>query len=181
MIARLTQSVSYWIGLISKPGMVGIALIVVAAALAASVVGPQQQRIAQLEAEIERLRRAPPAAPVEPVETEEGRIENFYRSLPQAGSTPDWLQKVYDAAGSNGVVLEQGEYVVLSNPNAKVEQYRLIFPVKGSYPQLRRFAAGALESVPALALESAMFKRDKIADGAVDAKLTFLLYLERDR
>lgn len=179
MIARLTQSVSYWIGLISKPGLVGIALIVIAAALAASVVGPQQQRIAQLEAEIERLRRAPP--PAEPVETEEGKVENFYRSLPQSASTPDWLQKVYDAASSNGVVLEQGEYVALSNPNAKIEQYRLIFPVKGSYPQLRKFATGALESVPALALESAMFKREKIADGAVDAKLTFLLYLERGK
>lgn len=179
MISRLAQSVAYWAGLVGRPGLAGLALLAVAVALTVSVVAPQQERIGQLETEIERIRLAPPQPAVEPVETQEVKVENFYRNLPETATTPDWMQKIFDAASKNGVVLEQGEYLVLANPNAKLEQYRLTFPVKGTYPQLRKFVAGALESVPALALESATFKREKIADGAVEARIAFLLYLER--
>jgi hypothetical protein len=181
MMASLVQQVRYWLGLVGQPGLVGIALMVAAVALAASVVLPQQERIAKLEQDIERTRRAPPAIEIAPPETPEVKVEKFYRNLPQSTTTPDWLQKVFDAASINGVVLEQGEYILLSNPNAKLEQYRIIFPLKGAYPQLRKFTAAALEAVPALALESLLFKREKIADGSVDAKITFLLYLERTR
>lgn len=178
MMASLVQQVRYWLGLVGQPGLVGIALMVAAVALAASVVLPQQERIAKLEQDIERTRRAPPAIEIAPPETPEVKVEKFYRNLPQLTTTPDWLQKVFDAASINGVVLEQGEYILLSNPNAKLEEYRIIFPLKGAYPQLRKFTAAALEAVPALALESLLFKREKIADGSVDAKITFLLYLE---
>ncbi len=181
MMASLIQQVRYWLGLVGQPGLAGIALMVAAVALAASVVLPQQERIAKLEQDIERIRRAPPAIEIAPPETQEVKVEKFYRNLPQSTTTPDWLQKVFDAASINGVVLEQGEYILLSNPNAKLEQYRIIFPLKGAYPQLRKFTAAALEAVPALALESLLFKREKIADGSVDAKITFLLYLERTR
>ena len=136
---------------------------------------------AQITDLIERIRSAPPKPETAPPETAEVKVEKFYRSLPQSGTTPDWLQKVFESAAANGVTLEQGEYILLSNPNAKIEQYRIIFPLKGSYPQLRRFTVGALEAVPALALESLLFKREKIADGSVDAKITFILYLERAR
>lgn len=179
MIANVMQHIRYWLGLVGRPGLVGLALLVVAAVLLGSVVLPQQARVAQLEQQIERIRLAPPESATAPPETDELKVEKFYRSLPRSATTPDWLQKIFDAASSNGVVLEQGEYILLSNPNAKIEQYRIIFPLKGTYPQLRKFTAGALEAVPALALESLLFKREKIADGSVEAKITFLLYLER--
>ena len=179
MISKLAQGIAYWAGLVGRPGLVGLALLAVAVALAVSVVAPQRERIGQLETEIERIRRAPPQPVAEPVETQEVKVENFYRNLPESATTPDWMQKIFDAAARNGVVLDQGEYVVLANPNAKIEQYRLTFPVKGTYPQLRKFVAGSLESVPALALESATFKREKIVDGAVEARIAFLLDLER--
>lgn len=179
MIAKLAQGVAYWAGLVGRPGLVGLALLAVAAALTVSVIGPQQERIGQLQGEIERIRLAPPPPPAEQVETQEAKVESFYRNLPETATTPDWMQKIFDAAAKNGVVLEQGEYVVLANPNVKLEQYRLTYPVKGSYPQLRKFVAASLEAVPALALESATFKRDKIADGGVEARIAFLLYLER--
>lgn len=179
MMAIAMQNIRYWLGLVGRPGLAGIALLVIAAALIASVVMPERERVARLEQEIERIRRAPPEPEVALPETQEVKVEKFYRSLPQSATTPDWLQKIFDAAAANGVLLEQGEYILLSNPNAKIEQYRIIFPLKGTYPQLRRFTAAALEAVPALALESLLFKREKIADGSVDAKITFLLYLER--
>lgn len=179
MIGTALQHIRYLLGLVGRSGLVGLVLLVVAAALAGSVVVPQQERISMLEREVSRIRSAPAEPQVTPPETQEVKVENFYRRLPESATTPDWLQRVFDAASSNGVVLEQGEYILLSNPNAKLEQYRLIFPLKGTYPQLRGFAANALEGVPALALESVQFKREKIADGAVEAKITFLLYLER--
>ena len=180
MMATMLQHIRYWLGLVGRSGVVGIALLVVAAALVGSVVVPQQERVSELEQEIESLRRAPATeTEVALPESQELSVEKFYRSLPQSATTPDWLQRIFDAASTNGVVLEQGEYILLSNPNAKLEQYRIVFPLKGTYPQLRKFTAGALEAVPALALESLLFKREKIADGSVDAKITFLLYLER--
>lgn len=180
MMAAVIHHIRYWLGLVGRSGLAGIALLVVAAVLIGSVVVPQQERVSKLERDIERIRSAPPK-PETPPETAEVKVENFYRSLPQSGTTPDWLQKIFETAAANGVALEQGEYILLSNPNAKIEQYRIIFPLKGTYPQLRKFTVGALEAVPALALESLLFKREKIADGSVDAKITFILYLERAR
>lgn len=181
MISTVMQHLRYWLGLVGRPGLVGIALLVIAAALVGSVVVPQRERVAKLEQDIELMRRAPPETETALPETQQVKVEKFYRSLPQSATTPDWLQKIFDSASNQGVVLEQGEYILLSNANAKIEQYRIIFPLKGTYPQLRKFMAGALEAVPALALESLLFKREKIADGSVDAKITFLLYLERAR
>ena len=60
MMATVMQHIRYWLGLIGRPGLVGIALLVIAAALVGSVVVPQQERVAKLEQDIERIRRAPP-------------------------------------------------------------------------------------------------------------------------
>ena len=55
---------------------------------------------------------------------------------------------------------------------------RITLPVKGSYPQIRRFAAAAMAALPTLSLQSAQLRRDKIGDDRVEGRLVFVLFME---
>jgi hypothetical protein len=52
-----------------------------------------------------------------------------------------------------------------------------MFPLRGTYPQVRRFVAAALARVPHLALDTIQFERSKVGEAVVNAKVTFVLYL----
>lgn len=178
MMDDATRTLKYWMGLMSRTGLAGLALLAMTMGTLVSVVLPGQRHQSQLEERVEQLKTAPITTntPAPPPETQ---LAGFYRAFPKGGTTPDWLQKIYDAASSHGLSLDQGEYILLSDGAAKLDQYRIVFPVKGTYPQLRSFSDEVLRAVPAIALEAVSFKREKVADGSVEARLTFLLYLER--
>jgi len=50
--------------------------------------------------------------------------------------------------------------------------------VRGSYPQIRRFIAAALNEVPIASLEGVVFQRDKVSEGVVEANVTLTLHLQ---
>ena len=58
-------------------------------------------------------------------------------------------------------------------------RYQFTLPVRGTYPQIRKFVDGALADVPALSLDSIQFERRKIGDATVDAKLKLVVFLGR--
>lgn len=177
-MSGLGPQLRYWFGLVGKPGLIGLVLLAAAVGIAASVVLPGERRIDSLAADLERARTAPPPVEEPQVQPVDAQLASFYQTFPKAGSTPDWLQRIYAAAEANQIVLDQGEYVLISDGKGRLDQYRIIFPLKGAYPQLRKFTAEVLREVPASALEAMQFKREKIADGQVDARITFLLYVE---
>lgn len=115
-----------------------------------------------------------------PISTEE-QLAQFYNVLPEASGAvlADAVAKMVALAQVEALVLEQGSYRLASDGAVPLVRFEMVFPVKTSYPQLRRFLRKALQDMPTLALESVNFSRPTIADASVDAQLRFTLYVRK--
>jgi hypothetical protein len=105
------------------------------------------------------------------------QLNDFMAFFPTADTTSQWLGLVYAAAEKEGIQLAQGTYKVRGDSGVGLMAYQVTLPVRGAYPQIRRFIGQVLTDVPAASLESIAFQRERSADGAVDAKLVFTLHL----
>jgi Tfp pilus assembly protein PilO len=105
------------------------------------------------------------------------QLDTFYRFFPIRASISDSMARLYSAAASQGLSLDQGDYHLSNHRDAKLARYNIVLPVKGSYMQIRKFVAQALTDIPNLSLDSITFNRQKIEDASVEAQLNFTLYL----
>jgi hypothetical protein len=105
------------------------------------------------------------------------QLTAFYHFFPTQENLLDQLGKIYAAAESQNLMLEQGEYNIVDEIDAKLIRYSIELPVKGDYLQIRKFIKKSLLDVPNLALESVYFTRQKIDDPHVSSKIHFILYV----
>ena len=159
-------------------GILGLGLLVFIGGFYFSALYPEQLRLADMRQEIakarsERSARADAAAPNSPAD----RLAAFYGVFPKPRDLPDLLEKVFAAAKQQTLKLEQGEYRVVRDNAGGLNQFQLTLPVRGSYPQIRKFVDGALIDVPTLSLDSIQFERQKVGDASVDAKVKLVVYL----
>jgi hypothetical protein len=160
------------------PGVLGLGLLVFICGFYLSTIYPEQLRLADLRQEIakarsERLARPDADGPKTPMD----KLAAFYGAFPRPTALPDLLEKVFAAAARQTLKLEQGEYRVIRDSAGGLTQFQLTLPVRGSYPQIRKFVDGALIDVPTLALDSIQFERQKIGEASVDAKVKLIVYL----
>ena len=164
-------------------GAGGLLLILIALVVAATQMMRFQARIdktdrqiAQVTSQLESARQTPTRSlPITPAQ----QLEAFYQPFPPGASVPDWLAKIYALADEQQLVLEAGDYVLNHAETGRLDKFTITLPVRGSYPQLRRFIRAALMTAPALALERIDLKRDNVAQGSVEARIVFLLFLEK--
>lgn len=107
------------------------------------------------------------------------QLDEYYRFFPPARSAPQWLEKMIALAGNRGLSLDQGEYHVAPDKVGRLVSFRMTLPVRGEYPQIRRFLADLQAGLPVVALEKVQFERQNIADPAVEARIGLVLYLGR--
>ncbi len=158
----------------------GLAVLAFAAVFYFSALRPGEARLQHLWERAARVRQqAARHSAADAPKTPADKIAAFYRAFPPPSVLPDLLDKIFEAARAQGVKLDQGEYRVAKDASGMLTQYEIIFPVKGTYPQMRRFAAAALTAVPTLSLESIKFERKKVGDAVLDAKVRFIVYLGR--
>jgi len=159
------------------PGILGLALLIAIGGFYVSTLAPQQLRIDELRKEAVHLRQranqSNNAAPQAPAE----KLAAFYAFFPPSTDLPDLLGKIFDAAKRQSLALEHGEYRPLKDSVGNLMRYQFTLPVRGSYPQIRKFVDVALAEVPALSLDSIQFERRKIGEATVDAKLKLVVFL----
>lgn len=102
----------------------------------------------------------------------------FMATLASKKDMPELIKSVFAEAQKSGLTLTQAEYKLSYQQDGGYYTYQMLAPVKGAYPELRRFVDGVLIAVPAAALEEVWFKRDGIASGTAEAKLRFVFYLK---
>jgi hypothetical protein len=56
----------------------------------------------------------------------------------------------------------------------------MTLPVRGSYTDVRGFVNDVLDTVPAIALEELVLKRESVDEPELEAQVRFLLYLGAD-
>ena len=181
-IRLIGRRLTFWLRHLGWPGIIGLALLLGAIGYLFAIIMPAIEQghqtralIAQATLKLQAADRADKDKIASPAE----QLAGFYRAFPRETSIPDWLGKIYAIAEQQRLDLETGEYSLIQVKSSRLDQFRIVFPVKGNYPQIRKFIGAALATAPALALDSLTLKRDKVGDATVDGRIVFLLYLEK--
>ncbi len=174
-VARPLDWLAYVAARLGWPGLAGLGLLLAALAGDHFLVLPLQDRVADLEARVDRLSRAPRPAKAE--ETERERAERFADSLPLSADAPEAVARLFAAATHAGLRLEQGGYRPVAGSAGGPARYQITLPVSGDYPAIRGFLAEALERQPTLALDGLTLSRESIASPEVKARLNLTFYL----
>lgn len=181
-MSRLSRSIGRRLGRLGLPGVAGIGLWAMAAMLYFSAVLPAQQRLDEVRLDAaslqQRIARAGRLLAAGERPTSE-QLAEFYRAFPDERSSPDWIGQIAATARSCGLSIDQGEYRPSRDKVGKLTQIQMTLPLRGEYHQIRQFLARTGAKVPIASLEQVQFERQKVGDSLVDAKIRFVLYLER--
>jgi Tfp pilus assembly protein PilO len=173
--------VRYGLRQLSAMGVVGLALLIAAAVLWLNLDNSARQERQSLQRRLQvigvQLTQGD-ATGGDAFASQEEQLQGFYAALPSRNAIPENLKRIFRAADKNALVLNVGEYTQVQVSNERIGRYRVTFPVKGSFPQILLFIDKVLRENATIALESAAFKRDKVDDAAVEAKLVFLIFVD---
>lgn len=170
MNAPLRQWGPYLLSRLGPAGSAGLILLIAAAVLNPLLVQPRQEVDRQLEAQLARQSRSAQAAPlaIKPRDSLNG--------LASAAQVPEAVAHLFAAAEDAGVLLDKGDYRLVSDKAGGVRQYQITLPLTGSYPILRAFINDALQQ-PGLALDSLKLGRATVETDQLEAQLQLTLYV----
>ncbi len=109
------------------------------------------------------------------------QVASFYRLFPQDRNLPQSMEKIFVAAESNGLALQQGDYKVIRSKEGGMVGFQMNFPVKGDYPQIRKYLVTLLADNPTLSLQQVQFKRKRIGEATVEANVSLVLFMLEQR
>lgn len=168
------------------PGLAGAALLLLALGYALLGLLPARQALANMERQLSADRAqlasaaATPSAPGKPASgASSAQLEDFRRNLPAQLDATGAIDRIYALAQQEGIALARGEYALGLDPKTRLARYQVLLPVRGSYPQLRRFLHGLQAQLPALALEEVDLQRKQIVDSELEGRIRMTLYLAR--
>jgi Tfp pilus assembly protein PilO len=178
---RLAWSLKRGLIRLRWPGLLGAALLAVAAGFALFAVQPAREHLRVLEAQRADLSARDKGAQqsAEPP-TQRGQLANFYAFFPLTEAVPEMLGKMQRAAQRNDLTLAKGEYKLSQERDFHLASYQITLPVSGGYAQVRGFVNDVLDAVPAAALDELTLKREAINDDALEARVRFTLFLGRE-
>ncbi len=156
----------------------GVALAILAAGFVASNLMPLQADVTALRDRVQRLEmRAGNQPPIVEAGRPDARVTAFYEQLPAAEQAPEVVRRLHSYASDAGLVLERGEYRPLPDPSGRLMRYQVVLPVKGSYPQVKRFLAQAMHDTPGLALDAISMQRGQGGSPALEVQLRFTVFM----
>jgi hypothetical protein len=178
-VGRLARAARRGLKLLGWPGVAGVGLLVFCGAAYLSAVAPAHrameqahQRALLLQGKTGRegggLRTAP-----------DEQLAAFYKFFPSGMSEPDWLEQIYQAAKEQDLALDRGDYRPVRERVGRLTRYQVTLPVRGSYPQIRKFLAAVLSEVPIVSLDGVDFARQKIGEDTVEARVRLSLFLRQ--
>lgn len=179
---RVNWTSRRWLRHIGWPGVLAIGILAMCPAFYFSAILPEQTRLDAARHSADRLHEQfvlASVSPNGPALSPEDQLAEFYHRFPVEGCSPQWLEKLVALAANRGLSLNDGEYKAMHDKVGKLVRYQMTLPVKGEYPQIRKFLTDLPGALPAVALENVQFERQKIADTNVEAKIRLVLYMER--
>lgn len=156
-------------------GASGAGLVLFGLVFMVSTLLPQQRELGTLEQQLHQLRGPHTAA-----ETAPARLDRFVHNLPRRADLPKVLGQVFGIAQASSVVLDRGHYELVPLRDGGFVEYRMSFPVKGRYTDIRHFIDGVLVQVPSVAVDGMRIERKAVGDGEVSADLRFAVILKGD-
>lgn len=160
----------------------GTVLIAAALLLHGLAVRPLERRVLALQAQ----RQAPRDGMLERLgddlarqDSPRAQLDSFYAYFERDEALTDRLARVHTIARSLGIEIKRADYRLSSQPQRRLDRYQMSVPIQASYPTLRAFVTTVLRELPTLSLEQIQLQRKDVADGAVEAQVSFTFYLAR--
>lgn len=161
---------------LGKPGIAALLLTWLTAGVVTLLIIPVKQGIADKEKRLHLLSRlkASPAAPSDP--TAAAMVQ---QALLSERMFPDQLDRLMQYASDQGLQLNDGQYAVTlrEQGQGEVVSYEVTLPLRGSYPQIRRFLAALLAREQGVALLDVQFRRAKVSDPVLEAVVRLAYFL----
>lgn len=164
------------------PGLAGLALLLLALVYGLAGLLPDWQALQHLNQQtreageyLARVEDGSVAAPVVP----QRQLDDFRSKLPSQPQATVAIDKIYALAAQERITLARGEYALGIDPKTHLARYQILLPVRGSYPQLRRFLHALLGQLPAVVVEDVEFQRKKIGETDLTGRIRMTLYLSR--
>lgn len=180
---QLRWKLRHWLPLLGWPGILAIGLLALCLPFYLSTIRPMQERLdvahRNASSAREQIASAGTAAHGGRATPSE-QLTEFYKFFPTEKNSPLWLEKLVLVAEKNGLSLNAGEYKVTQDKVGKLMHYKITLPVRGRYPQIRKFLVSLNAEMPIMALENVQFERENIIDSAVQAKIKLVLYLVQE-
>jgi hypothetical protein len=172
---RSVPMLSYQLNRLGRGGVAGAGLILFSAIFLFAAVLPQHQQILSLRGEI---REAQLAGTTD--QSPRVRLGRFMEKLPKRSELPAIAGQIFKLAAASGVVLDQGRYELAPLHSGHVARYRMSFPIKGPYPNIRRFIDSTLSTIPAASVDGMRIERKTAGDANVDADLRFSIFVRNE-
>ena len=164
------------------PGVAGLAMLLLALVWALGGLMPDWSSLQTLTQQtreageyLAKVEDGSVAAPVVP----QRQLDDFRSKLPAQPQATVAIDKIYALAAQEHITLARGEYALGIDPKTHLARYQILLPVRGSYPQLRRFLHALLGQLPAVVVEDVEFQRKKIVDTDLTGRIRMTLYLSR--
>ena len=166
------------------PPLATLALLAIALAVYFSAVVPARESQVELaervDFEQQKARRIGRQTQQTPVLSPQAELAQFKSFFPPLAEVNKWVDEIYSAARRERLSLQRGEYKLMPDKEGGLVRYQIVLPLKGSYPQIRRFVAEVLEEIPAVAIDDISIRREKIGDASVEARLRLNLYMRSE-
>lgn len=162
-------------------GMSGGILLVTSLVLVITLLVPAQRAVTDLRTQLASALASPASASAQASANPEVSAGKFVNSLPSRAQLPSVLALVAGQAELANLQLQQGTYQLTPGKSGGLARYQLAFPVKGTYPALRKFIDGTLAAVPAAALESIRMEREDVSSNELEAELNFVVFVRGEQ
>jgi Tfp pilus assembly protein PilO len=181
-VLRYLEVLRHQLGLLGTLGLLGLVICML---IGLTSLLPGEQSLQQKTQELAWLSQQPAefaqAKAKLPRLNDEEALQKFYEQFPPVGEVSKVLAQIYQLAQVKGISLVVGEYKLAPDANnPRLMRYEIIFPVQGSYKNLKAFIASASEQFPTLGLTEVNIKRETVKDTAVQIKLSYALMLRRE-
>jgi hypothetical protein len=178
---RFANALNHRLRQLGWPGIAGIGMLLFSASIYLSASLPAAKEAALLRESIAtHVKNGTKDADVARSSSPQSEFQSFYSSFPSAQDLPDRLATIYSYAGEQGLQLQQGEYRLIQENNAKLARYQVTLPLRGSYAQIRRFIAEVMNEMPVVSLDDLKFEKQQIGDPAIEAQVQMTLFLLTD-
>jgi len=168
------KQLNEWLNRLGVAGVLGVGVLLACIGFYLSAIAPVARELAAQRLAAERMHARLPYRPTKA----QGRAEElrrFHNLFPPVERMTDELERLYGLARESRLELTQGEYR-LEKPATGLWSYRVVLPMRGTYPQIRGFVAAVLKSMPIASVDGLRFERKKVGETVLDAQMRLTLH-----
>jgi len=178
---KLTRALNHQLRQLGWPGVAGIGMLLFSASFCLSSSLPTAKEAALLRDSIASEMKNRSAAADQARSNSPGeQLKSFYDYFPPGRQLPDQLARIYGFADKQGLQLQQGEYRLVQETNAKLERYQVTLPLRGSYTQVRQFVGEVMNEMLVVSLDDLKFEKQQIGDPTIEAQIRITLFMLAD-